>query len=113
MKRKEQINSLIGHNIIKSAEWLEKNDPELLDWIVMSEYWGRGYDEKPDRSAAVVELYFRESGVSYTATFEGHPEGVRQSLSNQPTWGQDSWEDWEDEQLELYLIEIKEDDEEA
>jgi len=107
MKRKEQIISLIGHNLIRSAEWLEENDPELLDWIVSSKYWGRGFDEKPDRSAAVVELYFWDSGVGYTATFKSHPEGIRQSLNNQPTWGLDDWEDWEDEQLELYCNELR------
>jgi len=102
MSRKELIIDLIGQSITKSAEWLQENDPQLLDWIVSSKYWGRGFDEEPDRSAAVVELYFWDSGVGYTATFEGHPEGVRQSLNNQPTWGQDNWEDWENETIKLY-----------
>jgi len=61
MSRKELIIDLIGQSIIKRAEWLEENDPQLLDWIVSSKYWGRGFEEEPDQiccSCGVVFLGF-------------------------------------------------------
>jgi len=103
MKRQKLIKKLIGKTIEFDAEWLEENDPELLDWITSSKYWGRGYDFVPERSEAVARVEFDEAGMRYYATFESHPEGVQQSLNNQSAWGEDSWEDWEDtEQLKKY-----------
>jgi len=97
------IQELIGKSIEIDAEWLEENDSELLDWITSSKYWGRGYDFVPERSEAVVRVEFDEAGIRYYVTFESHLEGVQQSLNNQPAWGEDSWEDWEDtEQLKKY-----------
>jgi len=101
------IEEMKDSRIILEAEWLEENDPEMLDWITSSKYWGRGYEEKPHRSKAVVELYFDEGGVEYKATFEDHPNGVKQSLNNQGPWGEDSWEDWTAENIKKYYELIK------
>ena len=85
---------------------VEENDQELLDWITSSEYWGRGYDEKPARSDAIVEVHFNEDGVEYYATFKGHKDEDCPSR-NQPPWGEDSYEDWETEDLKKYYKEAK------
>ena len=105
--KKSLINQMKDSRIILKAEWLEENDPEMLDWITSNKYWGRGYEEKPNRSKAVVELYFDEGGVEYKATFEDHPNGVKQSLNNQGPWGEDSWEDWTTENIKKYYELIK------
>ena len=102
MTREKMIKEMKGNSIIVNAEWLEENDPEMLEWITTSKYWGRGYEQRIDRNEAIVELYFDEGGVSYKATFEGHSQKVRTSLNNQDIWGEDEWDDWDDEQLELY-----------
>jgi len=96
-----KVEKMIGKEVEVDAKWLEENDPELLEWITTSKYWGRGYDVVPDRSEAVVRIEFDEGGARYYATFESHPDGIQQSLNNQPAWGEDSWEDWEDGEKQL------------
>ncbi|MCF8002514.1 MAG: type II toxin-antitoxin system HicB family antitoxin [Halanaerobiales bacterium] len=108
MTREKLIEKLKGKRILVDAEWLEENDSELLEWITSSEYWGRGYDYTPGRSEAVIKIECDEGGTRYYATFESHPNGVQQSLNNQPAWGEDKWEDWDDiEQLKKYYKEVK------
>ena len=102
MTKKEIINQLKGKTVLADYDWLKKNDPEQIDWVYSSEYWGRGFDYTPDEREMYLELYFNECGVAYIATYESHPQGVRQSLNNQPHWGEDNYEDWEKEQLEKY-----------
>ena len=40
-KLKEKLK---GNSLVVDAEWLEKNNPEMLDWVVSCEYWGRGLE---------------------------------------------------------------------
>ena len=94
------IEELTGERLLLDAEQLEENDPEMLDWITSSKYWGRGYDRKPDPSEAIVELQFGEEGVTYYADLEGSKD--RWPSQNQPPWGEDSWEDWAVEEIEKY-----------
>jgi len=97
------INELEGRRIILTADELEEIDPELLDWITSSKYWGRGYDFVPERSEAIVELRFDEEGVRYYGDFEGSSTQPGEDPSqNQGPWGGDSWEDWTIEQLKKY-----------
>jgi hypothetical protein len=106
MRKEQMIAELVGKTVVVGGEWLLENDPEMLDWITSSKYWGRGHENiKPED--AVLEMYFESEGVTYKATFEGHPEGVEQSLNNQPMWGEDSWDDWETEDIKKYYILVK------
>jgi hypothetical protein len=103
MTREEMIKQMEGEIVTVGGEWLIENDEEMLEWIIASKYWGRGYENieiKPED--VVLELHFGSRGVDYNVTFEGHPEGVEQSLNNQPPWGEDTWEDWEDEDIKKY-----------
>ena len=36
------IEELTGERLLLDSKWLEENDPETLDWITISKYWGRG-----------------------------------------------------------------------
>ena len=94
------IEELTGERLLLDSKWLEENDPEMLDWITSSKYWGRGSDRKPDPSEAIVELQFGEEGVQYYASTEGHQDFW--PSQNQPPWGEDSWEDWAVEAIEKY-----------
>jgi hypothetical protein len=108
MTREEMINEMKGEIVTVIGEWLLENDPEMLEWITDSKYWGRGHENieiKPED--AVLEVHFKSGGVTYNVTFEGHPEGVEQSLNNQPPWGEDSWEDWNDIELIPYYNEMQ------
>ena len=108
MTREEMIKQMEGERILLDAEWLIENDEEMLEWIIASKYWGRGHENieiKPED--AMLELHFGSRGVTYNVTFEGHPEGVEQSLNNQPPWGEDTLEDWEDEELITYYNEMQ------
>jgi hypothetical protein len=108
MIREEMIKQMEGEIVTVGGEWLLENDPEMLDWLTGSKYWGRGHENieiKPED--AVLEMHFSEGGVAYKATFEGHPEGVEQSLNNQNMWGDDSWKDWGTEYLKKYYMLVK------
>ena len=108
MTREELIKKLKGNTIEVDAEWLEENDSELLDWITSSKYWGRGVDDRPDREKAVVRILFDEGGVAYIATHDSEGVDVKQSLNNQPYWGEDEWEDWGDiQQLKTYYEKLQ------
>jgi hypothetical protein len=107
MTREEMIEEMTGERILLNAEWLEENDPEMLDWITDSIYWDRGYDRKPDPSEAIVELQFDEGGVVYYANLEASPN--KYPSQNQPPWGEDHWEDWEDIELIPYYNEMQKD----
>lgn len=107
MTREEMIKEMEDKIITVDGEWLLDNDEEMIEWLTGSEYWGRGFEDieiKPED--AVLEMHFETRGVAYKATFEGHPEGVEQSLNNQPMWGDDSWKDWGDNELlkKYYLL---------
>jgi hypothetical protein len=107
MTRKEIIKEMEGSIIKVDGKWLAENDEEMLDWLTGSDYWGRGFEDMEiNPEDAVLEMHFESRGVAYKATFEGHPEGVEQSLNNQPMWGDDSWEDWGDNELlkKYYLL---------
>jgi len=106
MTKNKIINQLKGKNVIVNAEWLKVNDLDLLEWITSSNYWGRGFNFTPKRKQAVVKLEFDEGGVRYYATFKEHPQGIKQSLINQPPWGQDSWQDWNIKELKIYYNKI-------
>ena len=110
MTRKELIEGMKGNSIIVDAGWLEENDPEMLEWLTGSEYWCKGFENMEiNPEDAVLEMHFESRGVAYKATFKGHPDGIGQSLNNQPMWGDDNWEDWDDmEQLRKYYQKIKE-----
>ena len=84
------------------ADWLEENDLEMLGWVTENNYWGRCFDEVPDRDTAVVRIEFDERGTRVYAT-TSIVDDVQQSLNNQPAWGEDSYEDWTKEKLEKYL----------
>ena len=103
--RKKLINEMDGERVLLDEEWLEEHDPETLGWITSSEYWGRGYDRKPDRSQVVVELQFDKSGVKYYADLEGSKD--RWPSQNQPEWGDGNWEDWAVEEIEKYYKLLK------
>lgn len=108
MTREEMIKEMEGKIITVGGEWLLENDKEMIEWLTGSEYWGRGHEDieiKPED--AVSEMHFETRGVAYKATFEGHPEGVEQSLNNQPMWGDDSWEDWDTEDIKKYYLLVK------
>ena len=96
------IEELTGERLLLDSKWLEENDPETLDWITISKYWGRGYDYTPDREDAIVELQFVEGGVDYYADFEGSDSNDRWPSQNQPPWGEDTWKDWTVEEIEKY-----------
>ena len=104
MEIKGMIEELKGNKLVENAEWFEKNDPEMLDWVVRSEYWGRGFEENPSRDQAVIEIQFTEEGIDIYATHEG--SGYADCPSqNQPPWNRgDAWEEWEDsrELIESY-----------
>jgi hypothetical protein len=101
--KQEITQELKGNTVVVDAEWLEENDPEMLDWVTSSDYWGRGFDFVPERNQAIVKIEFDENGVRFYSTFQNHPQGVKQSLNNQPAWGEDNWEDWDDiEALKAY-----------
>ena len=110
--REFMIKELIGNRIKVDAEWLKENDIELLYWIIGSEYWGKGYNEynkekELTSDMAVVELHFNEGGVGYIATHNDGKIDVRQALNNQPYWGEDDWEDWDNlEVIEKYYRKI-------
>ena len=97
----EMIKEMAGQRAQVNAEWLEKNDQELLDWVVSSNYWGKGFSEKPARNTAFIEIQFTKEGVQYTATTTD-VDNVAKSIVNQEPWGEDSWEDWSKEDVELY-----------
>ena len=101
MKKREMIRELTRERILLDAAWIEENDPELFEWITSSKYWGRGSDRNPDPSGTIVELQFGEDGVKY------YPDGVKQSLDNQPVWGDGNWEDWSTEDIEKYYKLLK------
>jgi hypothetical protein len=103
--RRKLIGKLTGERILLGAEWLEENDPEMLDWITSSKYWGRGTDRKPDPSEAIVELKFDESGVAYYANLETDKDIY--PSQNQPPWGEDNWEDWAVEAIEKYYKKLE------
>ena len=95
------IKEMAGQRVQVNAEWLEENDQELLDWVVSSNYWGRGLDQEPNRDTAFVELNFTEEGVQYTATTT-NVDNVAKAIVNQEPWGEDSWEDWCKEEVGKY-----------
>ena len=106
--REEMIGGMKGEIIKVNGDWLAENDEEMLDWLIGSDYWGRGFEDveiKPED--AVLEMHFESRGAAYKATFKDHPEGIEQSLSNQPMWGDDSWEDWKTEDIKKYWEMIK------
>ena len=108
MTREEMIKQMEGKIVIVGGEWLLENDEEMIEWLTGSDYWGREHDDieiKPDD--AVLEMHFESGGVAYKATFEGHPEGVEQSPNNQSMWGDDSWKDWETEDIKKYYMLVK------
>jgi hypothetical protein len=108
MRKEQMIAELVGKTVVVGGEWLLENDEEMIEWLTGSKYWGRGHENieiKPED--AVLEMYFEEGGVTYKATFEGHPEGVEQSLNNQNMWGDDSWKDWGIEPVEKYFSLVK------
>jgi hypothetical protein len=107
MTREEMIEEMTGERILLDAEWLEENDPEMLDWITSSKYWDMGYEKTPSREKAWVRLEFDEGGVRYIATTE--EVDVEQSLNHQIPWGEDSWEDWNDIELIQYYNEMQKD----
>ena len=106
--REEMIEQMKGEIITVGGEWLLENDEEMIDWITGSKYWGRGHENieiKPED--AILEMHFGSRGIDYNVTFEGHPEGVEQSLNNQIPWGEDSWEDWNVIDLITYYNEMQ------
>jgi len=82
---------LAGNHVIVGAEWLEKNDPDQLDWIMDSEYCDF------ERGETVLEIQFRLDDmheILYYACASDAPDADRPSRNQHP-WGEDSWEDWE------------------
>ena len=106
MKKKEMINKMIGRAVTVDYDWLKNNDPDLLDGLLESKYWNRGIEKEIPQNEIIVRIEFDEGGTRYYATFESHPDGVRQSLANQEPWFEDSWEDWELHEIELYNKEL-------
>jgi hypothetical protein len=106
MTREEMIKQMEGNYIDVSYEWLMKNDYEMLDWVRKSDYWGRGQEKTPSIEKAWLRLEFDEGGVRYTATATEEVD-VEQSLNNQPPWGEDNWEDWNDIDLIPYYNEMQ------
>ena len=103
--RKKLIEELTGERVVVDAEWLEENDPELLNWITSSEYWRRGYDRNPEASEAIVELQFDEGGVAYYANLEANKDKF--PSQNQPPWGEDGWDNWSVEDIKKYYEMVK------
>jgi len=108
MTKEEMIKQMEGEIVTIGGEWLLENDEEMIEWITGSKYWGRGHENIEIKSEDVVlEVHFESRGVAYNVTFEGHPEGVEQSLNNQPIWGEDSWEDWKTEDIQKYYTLVR------
>jgi len=108
MTREEMIKEMEGKIITVGGEWLLENDEEMIEWLTGSDYWGRGFEDMEiNPEDAVLEMHFESRGVAYKATFEGHPEGVEQSLNNQPMWGDDNWKDWDTEDIKKYYMLVK------
>jgi predicted DNA-binding protein len=105
MTREEMIEELTGERLLLDAEWLMKNDPEMLSRLTSNKYWGRGHDRKPDPLEAIVELNFDEGGVAYYANLETSPD--KYPSQNQPPWGEDHWEDWKTEDIKKYYMLVK------
>ena len=102
MKRNDMINEMAGNYMDVDYEWLKENDPEMIDWVCKSDFWGKGYDEIPERDRLWLRLHFSDNGVGYIATAADEVD-VDHSLSEQPYWGENNWDDWDDiEQLTVY-----------
>lgn len=105
--RKAMIDKLKGNSLMVDAEWLKENDPEMLDWIISSNYWGRGVDKELTENDVILEIFFTENGTQYYVTYKGHKDEDCPSR-NQPVWGEDNWEDWgETEQINNYYEKLK------
>ena len=99
--RKEMIKKMAGKNVDIDYGWLKENDPEMIDWVCKSDYWGRGYDEMPKRNKLWLRLHFSNSGIGYIATAADEVD-VDHCLGEQSYWGEDEWENWETEDIEKY-----------
>jgi hypothetical protein len=106
MTREEMIKQMKGNYIDVDYEWLMKNDPEMLDWVCKSDYWGRGFEKAPSREKAWLRLEFDEGGIRYIATTADEID-VHHSLGEQPPWGEDHWEDWKTEDIQKYYMLVK------
>jgi hypothetical protein len=99
-KQAKMIREMRGERILLDAEWLEENDPKILDWITSLKYWDRGYNIKLDRSQVVVELQFDKSGVKYFGDLKCSKD--KYPSLNQSIWGEDNWQDWSIGKIEKY-----------
>ena len=99
--RKEMIKKMAGKNVDVDYEWLKEKDSKTIDWVCKSDYWLKGYEEIPERNRLWLRLHFSDNGVGYIATAADEVD-VDHSLGEQPYWGEDSWEDWETEDIEKY-----------
>ena len=114
MKRQEMINYLAdidedgfvhGKALMVTSDWLKQNDEQIHEWIrIKLQSFVR--DERNtadqenldlfDEGEYLIELTFNERGCRYSAG------ETQQILNNQPSWGEDTWEDWSDDKIELY-----------
>ena len=103
MTKEEIIKRLSGRIMRLDYNWLVENDEELLHLFTKSKYWGRGFAYTPDVEEIIVEIYFGDEGMGMVATFESHPDGVNQSIANQPYWFEDRYSHCSEEYLKMFL----------
>ena len=101
MTKDEMIEEMTGQRVQVNAEWLEENDQYLLEWVV-----SRNYFSGHNRDTAFVEIQFTEERIQYTATTTD-VDNVAQAIEKQEPWGEDIWEDWDKEDVELYYNLLK------
>jgi len=106
IKADSLLEDLKGESLVAGAEWFQENDPETLDWVLNSKYWGRGYDRKVDPEEAIIEIYFGEGGTRLYATVAGS-KGESSPSQNQPPWCETSYSNETADMLFKYWLEIE------
>ena len=121
IKASSLLEDLKGKKLVAGASWYKENDPETLDWVLNSKYWGRGYDRKVDPEEAIIEIYFGEGGTRLYATVEKYfgeggtrlyatvagSKGESSPSQNQPPWCETSYSNETADMLFKYWLEIE------
>lgn len=98
-EKEKLIETMKGTEVRVGAEWLEDNNPYLLEKIYNSSYFTRGLDYKPHKYDILVQLNFTDTGICIKATHKGVS-----FLLDEQTWWTDSYDDWTLERLKSYRL---------
>ena len=99
LEKEKLIETMKGTEVRVSAEWLENNNPYLLEKIYNSSYFTRGLDYKPPKEDILAQLNFTDTGICVKATHKGVS-----GLLDEQTWWTDSYDDWTLERLKSYRL---------